>query len=128
MVLYYVPFHRDLPDTKVHQIQGSQGAPNLMNRMSRFKMKRSTITFGENPNAAGTFCHMSLQNEGMYAMGDGRNLDHKDKIADQDEISAFVDKLFAHIPNIKQLTFDQYCHLNKNVSSAMFTSVLALLH
>lgn len=71
---------------------------------------------------------MSSKNEGMYAMDDGRNLEHKDKIADQDDISAFVDTLFGHIPKIKQLSFEHYCHLNKNVSSEMFTSVLALLH
>lgn len=64
----------------------------------------------------------------MYAAEEGRGIDYKDKMADQEEISVFVNKIFSVYPFFKSLNFEHYCHINRNVSSEMFFSLIALLH
>jgi hypothetical protein len=46
----------------------------------------------------------------------------------QKEIDVFLNKVFAGFPSQTFLTFDDYCHVNKRVSSEMFYSLLSLLH
>lgn len=38
-------------------------------------------------------------NEGMYAAEEGRHLDHKDKLAEQEEVMQFVDRIFTEFPS-----------------------------
>ena len=65
----------------------------------------------------------------MYAAEEGRNLDHKDKLAEQEEIANFVDRIFSEFPaEQKQMNFENYAHIINNVSSEMFLSLMALLH
>ena len=65
----------------------------------------------------------------MYAAEEGRNLDHKDKLAEQEEIANFVDRIFSEFPSEqKQMNFENYTHIINNVSSEMFLSLMALLH
>lgn len=64
----------------------------------------------------------------MYAAEEGRGIDYHDKMAEQEEIAVFVDKIFTVFPHCKNLNFDQFCHINRSVSSEMFFSLIALLH
>jgi hypothetical protein len=67
-----------------------------------------------------------LENEGLYQYEEGRQMDYRDKINNQKEIAQFVNSVFADFSAC--LTFDQYCHIIKNVSSEMFLSLMSLLH
>jgi hypothetical protein len=64
----------------------------------------------------------------MYAAEEGRHLDHKDKLAEQEEISNYVDRIFAEFPGLNKINFENYSHIITNVSSEMFLSLMALLH
>ena len=37
-------------------------------------------------------------NEGMYQAEEGRHQDHKDKLAEQEEVVQFVDRIFSEFP------------------------------
>jgi len=68
-------------------------------------------------------------NEGMYAAEEGRHLDHKDKLAEQEEVIQFVDRIFSEFPaDKKTMSFENYTHIINSVSSEMFLSLMALLH
>ncbi len=64
----------------------------------------------------------------MYQAEEGRHLDHKDKLAEQEEISNYVDRIFAEFPGLKHLNFENFSHIVSHVSSEMFLSMMALLH
>jgi|LauGreDrversion4_2_1035121.scaffolds.fasta_scaffold71675_3 hypothetical protein len=64
----------------------------------------------------------------MYQAEEGRGIDYKDKMAEQEEISTFVNKIFGVFPFFKQLNFEHFSHITKSVSSEMFVSLIALLH
>jgi hypothetical protein len=64
----------------------------------------------------------------MYALEEGRGIDYRDKMAEQEEISTFVNRVFSVFPLAKMISFEQYQHINKFVSSEMFFSLIALLH
>ena len=67
----------------------------------------------------------------MYQDEDGKNVDYRDRLTDQEEIKLFTDQIFKN--NVagcttKQMNFKQYEYVNSNISSEMFYSLMAILH
>lgn len=42
----------------------------------------------------------------MYAADEGRGIDHKDKMSEQEEISQFVERIFSSFPQSKTLNLE----------------------
>jgi hypothetical protein len=77
----------------------------------------------------------SSPTEGLYIPEDGKNLDHRDRMANQEKVSKLVDQIFQECgagagstSSQKTLSFDEYSQFNKSVSSEAFLSLMALLH
>lgn len=138
MVLYYVPFQREKKNSTtscqrqeeaVVQGQGSQGAAKPGKpQTTAFKFKRSSYTFGDANQRSPENQSLYVQSEGMYAADEGRGIDYKDKMSEQEEISQFVERIFSTFPQSKALTLEQYSHINRFVSSEMFFSLIGLFH
>jgi type I restriction-modification system DNA methylase subunit len=108
----------------------------------QIKIKRSSINFvamgGSHSSSTGvspvganraSMLQKLPANEGMYQAEEGRHQDHKDKLAEQEEVMQFVDRIFTEFPaDQKHMTFENYTHIINQVSSEMFLSLMALLH
>lgn len=77
------------------------------------------------------------QKEGLYEHEEGKVLEYKDRVTDQEEIKNFVNMVFDSTPSTAPLqgnknnpliTFDDYLNFNKKVSSEMFYSIMSVLH
>lgn len=69
--------------------------------------------------------------EGLYQDVDGKNVDYRDRISDQEEIKLFTDHIFNNQVSgctSKQMSFKHYEYVNTNISSEMFYSLMAILH
>lgn len=76
--------------------------------------------------------------EGLYESEEGKVLEYKDRVTDQEEIKNFVNMVFDSTPstalvqpsskNNPLITFDDYLNFNKKVSSEMFYSIMSVLH
>jgi hypothetical protein len=78
--------------------------------------------------------------EGLYEQEEGKVLEYKDRVTDQEEIKNFVNMVFdATASGAAQsssqasksnplITFDDYLNFNKKVSSEMFYSIMSVLH
>ena len=74
--------------------------------------------------------------EGLYEHEEGKVLEYKDRVTDQEDIKNFVNMVFdstptTAIPQSKTnplITFDDYLNFNKKVSSEMFYSIMSVLH
>ena len=71
------------------------------------------------------------QREGLYQDEEGKNVDYRDRMNDQEEIKQFTDQIFSsgfagctH----NQMNYKQYAYINKTISSEMFYSLMAILH
>ena len=65
------------------------------------------------------------QKEGLYSNLDGKEKDYQDRIADQEEITKFLDEVFEER---EYLTLDLYEYINTTISSEMFYSTLSLMY
>ena len=63
--------------------------------------------------------------EGLYETEEGKSLDYTDRILEQEEIRYFIEQIFE---DRQEISFDEYCEFNKNVSSEMFFSIMSILH
>jgi antitoxin component YwqK of YwqJK toxin-antitoxin module len=79
----------------------------------------------------------TTKKEGLYEQEEGKILEHKDRISDQEEIKNFVNMVFDSARSSPTLTsgkqnpqigFDEYLNFNKKVSSEMFYSIMSVLH
>lgn len=71
------------------------------------------------------------QREGLYQDEEGKNINYKDRISDQEEIVQFTDSIFkSGIAGVtpKHMSYKQYEYVNKTLSSEMFYSLMAILH
>lgn len=58
---------------------------------------------------------------------EGRNMDYKDRQAQQKEIAKFLLNIFESKKGL-HFNFEEYSHFNKKVSSEMFYAIMSLLH
>lgn len=63
--------------------------------------------------------------EGLYNSDQGKNLEYKDRISEQQELKAFTAKVFSHK---REFSFADYKEFISNVSSEMYFSLMSLLH
>lgn len=69
--------------------------------------------------------------EGLYQDEEGKNIDYKDRLSDQEEIKLFLENIFkSGVAGVspKYMNYKQYEYINKTVSSEMFYSLMAILH
>lgn len=69
--------------------------------------------------------------EGLYQEEEGKNINYKDRMCDQEEIKAFTDNIFRNGLggcSATHMSYKAFEHINKNVSSEMFYSLMAILH
>ena len=69
--------------------------------------------------------YLKSEKEGLYLPDDGRNMNYSDRVAEQKDIKQFLEKVFK---NRQSLSYRDYEHFNKNVSSEMFFSLMAIIH
>ena len=121
IVLSYIPFKRDVSESIEEKLQtmnvggGASGASH------------------DGPRAS-----LKQQKEGLYEQEEGKQLDYKDRVTDQEEIKNFVNMVFDSTPstsgqvsgnkNNPLISFDDYLNFNKKVSSEMFYSIMSVLH
>ena len=126
-----------------NKVEGDDYARNEESKQNKqIKIKRSSINFAQVGNAQTSSTGVSPANanrvsqmqklpanEGMYAAEEGRHQDHKDKLAEQEEVMLFVDRIFFEFPGEqKSMSFENYSQIINHVSSEMFLSLMALLH
>lgn len=122
IMMSYMPFQRNI------QIQAAQKQIELNGGSSPVRNQRQR------------------QKEGLYQDEEGRNLGYHDRERDQEEIKQFLESIFSHgnsehspvklngfqqlSPGLqgRRMNFSQYDNVNKNVSSEMFYSLMAVLH
>lgn len=54
------------------------------------------------------------QKEGLYADDDGKNVNYKDRISDQEEIKLFTEKIFTEQNNVlnNRMSYEAYERIN----------------
>ena len=62
--------------------------------------------------------------EGLYKDQENTT-EYKERMDQQGEIKNFLDTVFG---NKKEINFEEYLNINKNVSSEMFFSLMSILH
>lgn len=87
------------------------------------------------------------QREGLWLDEEGKNLAYLDRLSDQEDIKQFLERIFQHANTFeaspvplhsfqkqsqvlhgKRMSYQQYEHVNKNISSEMFYSLMSILH
>ena len=110
IVLSYIPFKREVTAESTEE-------------------KLSSLSLGGDSRKAGK--------EGLYEQEDGRMMEHKDRVTDQEDIKNFVSMVFEATSSVMPpgstkanplITFDDYLSFNKKVSSEMFYSIMSVLH
>lgn len=71
------------------------------------------------------------QREGLYQDEEGKNVDYRDRVSDQEDIRMFTENIFNN--NVsgctsKHMSYKHYEYVNYNISSEMFYSLMAVLH
>ena len=69
--------------------------------------------------------------EGLFQEDEGKNVDYKDRLSDQEEIKKFTDDIFKNKTcgvSGSHMNFKQYEAINNSVSSEMFYSLMCVLH
>ena len=66
----------------------------------------------------------SSNREGLYKDGENTT-EYKERMDQQGEIKNFMDQVFG---TKKELNFEDFLNINKNISSEMFYSLMAILH
>jgi hypothetical protein len=102
IVLSYIPFKRSIADDELSYQFNNLGFSDQLQ------------------NVAGAH-----RREGLYDQEEGKAIEHKDRLADQEEIKGFLIKVFSAK---SELSFEDYVHFNKQVSSEMFFSIMSVLH
>jgi hypothetical protein len=85
-------------------------------RKSIFAEERTSILPSQATKLAGA-------REGLYENEDGKNIDYKDRLAEQQELKNFCDALFG---TKASMSFDEYVAFNQKVSSELFVSLMAI--
>jgi hypothetical protein len=85
-------------------------------RKSIFAEERTSIL----PSQAGK---LAGAREGLYENEDGKNIDYKDRLAEQQELKNFCDALFGAKTS---MNFEEYVTFNMKVSSELFVSLMAI--
>lgn len=65
--------------------------------------------------------------EGLFKDEEGKGKGYNERISDQQEIKVFTDRVFKDLPK-QRMDYKQYEKLNKQQSSEMFYSIMAILH
>jgi hypothetical protein len=105
MILSYIPFRRRVIEALKPQSQTSIGS--------------------DGPRRHDTFTSTFSLREGLYNEAEGRNMDHKQRNLDQEEIKQFLACAFVDKPN---MNLEEYTHFNQSISSEMLISVMAIIH
>ena len=108
IVLSYIPFKRYLPPEHA-DIQ-----KRISNLNIGFSSAVEQVTSPKYSNK-----------EGLYDQEEGKNMEYKDRVLEQDEIKNFIAKVFA---GRNEISFEQYLDINTRVSSEMFCSIMCMLH
>jgi Ca2+-binding EF-hand superfamily protein len=111
IMMSYMPFNRNIPVQNVQSLLEQKGMENLN-------------------SSPGLRLNRAKQREGMYQEEEGKNVDYKDRISDQEEIKQFTESVFSAQNGIysNQMNHKQYEAINHNLSSEMFYSLMAILH
>ena len=109
-MMSYMPFNRDVMVHNVQQLIDQKG------------MKASMC---DSPSR-----RRESAKEGLYQEKEGKNVDYADRINDQEEIKVFTDMLFSSKYGVtgSKMNYEQYDKINKQHTSEMFYSLMAILH
>lgn len=109
-----------------NRVQGVQIAQSVLDQRGIEKISGSRASSPTNRQKQ----QRQKQKEGIYLEEEGKNVDYKDRISDQEEIKNFTESIFTAENGItkNKMNYKQYEHINKNVSSEMFYSLMCVLH
>jgi len=116
IMMSYMPFNRNVQVNHVQSIIDTKGMDSLS-----FSSRAASPTNRQRQK----------KREGMYQEEEGKNVDYKDRISDQEEIKQFTDNIFNNkIGGVTQhhMGYKQYDTIIKTISSEMFYSLMAVLH
>lgn len=120
IIMSYMPFNRNIQLQNVPSLLENKGLNDL-------------ITQGGSPSKKALIRvqQRAKQKEGIYKDQEGKSVEYKDRMNDQEEIKQFTEQIFqqgyAGIDS-KYMNFKQYEYINKTISSEMFYTLMAILH
>ena len=122
-----MPFKRNIQIQNVQNMIETKGYECLSPMAKSIGSPKKMIS----PGPPSRQMNRPKQREGLYQDEEGKNVDHRDRMRDQEDINQFTEHIFDN--NVsgcssKHMSYKHYEFVNFNVSSEMFYSLMAILH